>query len=125
MVPGGEADDPDWHPIQHFFGLTTFGANVFVAVRGNETLVAEHDERASGQEELYLVLEGAAAFRLSGDHVHAVRGTAVAVTDPTVTRSAVALAPGTALLAIGASDGSFATTWNASHFTQVPRADSG
>ena len=101
MVPGGEADDPEWHPVQHFLGLTTFGANVFVAVRGDETLVAKHDERASGQQELYLVLEGAADFELSGDHVHAGRGTVVAVVDPTVTRSAVAVAPGTALLVVG------------------------
>jgi hypothetical protein len=122
-VPGGEADDPDWHPVQHFFGLTTFGANVFVATRGHETLVAEHDEQASGQQELYLVLDGAADFELSGDHVHAVRGTAIAITDPTVRRSAVAVAPGTALLVVGASDGPFSTTWNPSHFAHVPRAD--
>jgi hypothetical protein len=123
-VPGGGADEPDWHPLQHFFGLTAFGANVFVGVRGDEVLVAEHDERSSGQQELYLVLDGEAAFNLAGDRVHAVRGTAVAVTDPAVTRSAVATAPGTALLAIGASEGPFSTTWNASHFMHVPRADS-
>jgi hypothetical protein len=80
-VPEGDADDPEWYPLQHFFGLRTFGANVFVGLRGDETLVAEHDERARGQQELYLVLEGAADFRLSGDHVHVVRGTAPAVTD--------------------------------------------
>jgi hypothetical protein len=123
-VPEGDADDPDWHPLQHFFGLTAFGANAFVATRGGETLVAEHDERASGQQELYLVLEGTATFRLGEDHVHAVRGTAIAITDPTVRRSAVAVAPGTALLVIGASDGPFSSTWNASHFADVPRADS-
>ena len=124
-VPEGETDDPDWHPLQHFFRLTAFGANVFVAVRGDETLVAEHDERASGQQELYVVLEGAATFRLSEDHVRAARGTAIAITDPTVRRSAVAVAPGTALLVIGASDGPFSTTWDASHFAQVPRSDGG
>jgi len=123
-VLGGEAHDPDWHPVQHFFGLTTFGANVFIAIRGDETLVAEHDEQASGQQELYVVLDGAAAFKLSGDHVHAVRGTAIAITDPTVTRSAVAVAPGTALLVVGASDGPFSTTWNPSHFAHIPRVDS-
>src|SRR3954454_20979070 len=53
-VPEGEAGDPAWYPLQHFFGLRTFGVNLFVAARGDETLVAEHDERASGQQELYL-----------------------------------------------------------------------
>ena len=57
-VTDGDPDDPDWHPLQHFFGLATFGANVFVATQGNETLVAEHDEQSSGQQELYVVLEG-------------------------------------------------------------------
>jgi hypothetical protein len=122
-VPGGEANDPIWHPLQHFFGLTTFGANVFVAVSGHETLVAGHDERASGQQELYLVLEGEADFDLAGEHIRATKGTAIAVTDPTVTRRAVALVPGTALLAIGASEGSFSTTWRKSHFENVARAD--
>ncbi|MCP9484657.1 MAG: hypothetical protein MSC30_02245 [Gaiellaceae bacterium MAG52_C11] len=26
-----EAGDPVWHPLQHYFGLTAFGANVYVA----------------------------------------------------------------------------------------------
>jgi uncharacterized cupin superfamily protein len=82
-VTDGEVDDPDWHPLQHFFGLTTFGANVFVATRGDETLVAEHDERSSGQQELYVVLEGEADFELAGEQLRATRGTVIAVTDPT------------------------------------------
>jgi uncharacterized cupin superfamily protein len=122
-VPGGEADDPAWHPLQHFFGLTAFGANVFVAVSGHETLVAEHDERSSGQQELYLVLEGEADFELAGEHVRATKGTAIAVTDPSVRRHAVARAPGTVLLAVGASEGRFSTTWRRSHFENVTRAE--
>src|SRR6266545_1238216 len=99
-VTDGDPGDPDWHPLQHFFGLTAFGANGFVA-KQDERLVWEHDEQASGQEELYLVLEGEAHFELDGEPIHATRGTAVAVTDPNVKRSAVALVPGTTLLAIG------------------------
>ena len=121
-VTDGDPGDPDWHPLQHFFGLTAFGANVFVARRGDEPLIGEHDERASGQEELYLVLEGEAHFELDGERIHAPRGTAVAVTDPNVKRSAVARAPGTTLLAIGSRPGAFATTWRESHFADVPRA---
>jgi hypothetical protein len=122
-VPGGEADEPYWHPLQHFFGLTTFGANVFIAVNGYETLVAEHDERSSGQQELYLVLEGEAEFELAGERIRATKGTAIAVTDPAVSRRAVASAPGTTLQAVGASEGPFSTTWRTSHFENVPRAD--
>jgi hypothetical protein len=122
-VTAGKADDPDWHPLQHFFGLTTFGANVFVATRGDESLVGEHDERSSGQQELYFVLEGEADFELAGERVCATRGTVIAVTDPTVKRLAVARAPGTMVLAVGASEGPFSTTWRESHFENVPRAD--
>jgi hypothetical protein len=122
-VPSGSADDPTWHPLQHFFGLTTFGANVFVAAKGNETLVAEHDERSSGQQELYVVLEGEADFEMNGEHVRATRGTAIACIDPAVKRHAVARAPGTILLAVGASKGRFLTTWRKSHFAKVPRAE--
>jgi hypothetical protein len=121
-VPGGEADDPAWHPLQHFFGLTTFGANLFVAVEGHETLVAAHDEETSGQQELYLVLDGEAEFELAGERIRATKGRAVAVTDPAVRRRAIALAPGTTLLAVGASEGPFSTTWRKSHFENVPRA---
>ena len=121
-VTDGDPGDPDWHPLQHHFGLTAFGANVFVAKRGDETLVGEHDEQVSGQEELYVVLEGEADFELDGERIHATRGTVVAVTDPAVKRSAVALAPGTTLLAIGSRPGAFETTWRESHFSDVPRA---
>jgi len=114
--------DPDWHPLQHHFGLTAFGANAFVAKRGDEMLVGEHDEQASGQEELYVVLEGEADFELDGERIHATRGTVVAVTDPSVKRSAVARTPGTTLLAIGSRPGAFETTWRESHFSDVPRA---
>ncbi len=122
-VTPDDADDPDWHPIQHFFGITTFGANLFVATQGSETLVEEHDEASSGQQELYLVLEGEADFELSGERVRATKGTVVAVTDPLVSRRAVARTPGTMLLAIGAGEGPFATTWRKSHFADVARAD--
>jgi hypothetical protein len=122
-VADGEADDPAWHPLQHFFGLTTFGANVFVATHGSETLVAEHDEASSGQQELYIVLEGEAEFELAGEVLFARTGSVIAVTDPRVTRRAVARVPGTMLLAIGAADGPFSSTWRESHFEHVPRAE--
>jgi hypothetical protein len=121
-VTASEPDDPDWRPLQHFFGLTAFGANIFIAHREGQTLVEEHDERASGQEELYLVLDGEADFELDGRRVRVAGGALVAVADPSVRRRAVARREGTTMLAIGAKPGCFSTTWNASHFADVPRA---
>jgi hypothetical protein len=119
----GDPGDPDWHPLQHFFGLGTFGINAFVAARGDEVLVGEHDERSSRQQELYLVLEGEAAFALDDQHIRATKHTAISVNDPAVRRSARALVPGTTLLVVGASEGRFTSTWNPEHFKGVPRAE--
>jgi uncharacterized cupin superfamily protein len=123
QVSDGEPDDPTWYPLQHALGIDTFGANVLVASRADQTLVEEHDERASGQQELYLVLEGEAAFELDGERARLDKGTALAVTDPAVRRSARALMPGTALLIVGAGDEPFRSTWNPRHFGDIPRPD--
>ena len=122
VVADGEPGDPAWHPLQHYFGLSTFGANVFVAREAGQTLIETHDESASGQEELYLVMEGEATFELDGERVLATKGAVVAIPTPSVTRRAVALERGTTLLAIGAPPGAFTTTWNPTHFEGVPRA---
>ena len=122
VVTDGADDDPVWHPLQHFFGLTAFGANAFVAREPNQTLVEEHDERSSAQEEMYLVLDGVALFELDGETVVAGKGTAVGIPSPTVARRAVALEAGTTILAVGVAPGCFASTWLASHFEDVPRA---
>jgi quercetin dioxygenase-like cupin family protein len=88
------------------------------------SFVHEHDETASSQEELYVVLRGTARFTLDGDEVEAGALSLVAIRDPAVRRAAVAVDDGTLLLAFGAPAGSgFHTTWRAEHFEQVPRAD--
>jgi len=94
-------DDPVWYPLQHALGIETFGANLFVASHPEQKLVEEHDERASGQQELYVVLEGAAVFELDGEQIQADRGTAVAVTDPSW------------------------STWNPAHFKEIPSPELG
>ena len=120
-VSGGGPDDPVWYPLQHALGIDTFGANVFVAERAGQTLVEEHDERGSAQQELYLVTEGRAAFALDGETLEADAGTAIAVTDPAVRRGATALEPRTTLLVVGAGDGPFVSTWDPGHFAGIPR----
>jgi mannose-6-phosphate isomerase-like protein (cupin superfamily) len=122
-VSDGDADDPLWYPLQHAFGIDTFGVNLFVASRADQTLVEEHDESASGQQELYVVLEGEAVFNLDDQQAHLDRGTALAVTDPDVRRSAKAMTSGTALLVVGASGEPFKSTWNPDHFSDIRRPD--
>jgi quercetin dioxygenase-like cupin family protein len=120
-VSDGGPEDPTWYPLQHALGINAFGANLFVATHADQSLVEEHDERESGQQELYLVLEGEAKFELDRDETRLGRGSAVAVTDPSVRRSATALTKGTSLLVIGAGPGSFSSTWNPNHFSDIPR----
>ena len=81
IVSDGDPDDPTWYPLQRVPGIDTFGVNLFVANRAGQTLV---DERASGQQELYLVLEGEAIFELDEEEVRLDRGTVLAVTEAAV-----------------------------------------
>ena len=120
-VSDGGPEDPTWYPLQHALGIDTFGANLFVATHADQLLVEAHDERASGQQELYLVLAGEVAFELDGEHARLGRDSAVAVTDPSVRRSATALTDGTSLLVIGAGAKTFRSTWEPSHFGDIPR----
>jgi quercetin dioxygenase-like cupin family protein len=123
LVPTDDPDDFDWYPLQHHFGLRAFGVNAFGGGAGIQ-LVAEHDERESRQEELYVVVRGAARFTLNGEEHDAPAVSVVALPEPGVTRAAVATEDGTLLLAIGGPPGSgFATTWNPAHFERVPPTD--
>jgi quercetin dioxygenase-like cupin family protein len=122
LVPTDDPADFDWYPLQHHFGLSAFGINVFGGNRGIE-LVAEHDETESGQEEVYIVLAGVARFTLAGEAHEVPAQSVVVVKDPEVRRMATSAADGTLLLAAGGTPGSFATTWRAQHFERVPVAD--
>jgi hypothetical protein len=119
-----EANDPEWYPLQHHFGLTAFGVNVYVARAPGDTLADEHDEKRSGHEELYYVTAGRARFTLDGEEHEVAAGTVVAVPDAEVPRAAVALEAGTILVAIGAPrQEAFKSTWGRRHFKGVPRAE--
>ena len=114
--------DPAWKPIRHFFGLTAFGINAYVARAAGDMLVGEHDEAGSGQEELYLVTAGRARLTLEGEELVAGPGTIVAVSDPGVRRSATALEAGTTLFAVGCRPGCFESTWRPEHYAGLPTA---
>jgi len=119
-IPTVPDADVDWHPLQHYFGLNTFGANLFIARDAGDELIAEHDERESSQQELYLVLRGAVRFTLDGEAHNATAISIAAVPDTAVRRMAVALEPGAMILALGAPPGEYASTWRPSWFENVP-----
>ena len=101
-----QADDGrvPWRIIRHHFGISSFGVNAFVAAKAGDRVINEHDEKDDGQEELYLVQQGHAAFELDGERVDAPLGTFVYV-KPGVKRTAVAEADDTVVLVIGGKPG--------------------
>jgi tetratricopeptide (TPR) repeat protein len=93
--------------IRRHFDIQGFGVRANRAV-GDGHVIGEHDEvglGASGQEELYLVISGAATFNIDGERVEAPAGTLVFVRNPAAKRSAVAKEEGTTVLAIGGTPG--------------------
>jgi quercetin dioxygenase-like cupin family protein len=104
-------------PIRKRFGIGAFGVNAWRADAEGGTVIAEHDEKQSGHQELYTVVSGHATFTVGGEEIDAPAGALVAITDPAVTRKAVARDAGTTVLAIGAPAGAVfepqAWEWNA------------
>ena len=65
-------------PVREHLGIHAFGINAF-KTDADGTLINEHDESGSGQEELYLVLDGTATFEIDGETIDAPAGTFLAV----------------------------------------------
>ena len=94
--------------VRRELGIQAFGTSAYRSIEGGE-LVPEHDEAGfrignSGQEELYIVVEGKATFDVDGEKIDAPSGTVVLV-KPTSKRSAVAEEPGTTVIAVGGTPG--------------------
>ena len=53
-------------PVREHLGIRAFGINAFTPSEDG-TLVNEHDEAGSGQEELYIVLDGTVTFEVDGE----------------------------------------------------------
>lgn len=94
----------EWLPVRYHFGITAFGCNAYVARAAGELIVEEHEEGGDGHEELYVVLAGVARFTLDGSERDAPAGTLV-FCERQATRKAVAVEPGTTVLAIGGFPG--------------------
>jgi hypothetical protein len=65
-------------PVRERLGIQSFGINAFTPSEEG-TLIGEHDESGTRQEELYIVLDGTATFELDGETVEAPAGTFVFV----------------------------------------------
>jgi len=95
-----------WRPLRKALGTTAFGVNAYTSDAGGE-VIETHDELsagAGGHEELYVVLQGAAAFTVDGDAFEAPPGTLVVV-PPGTRRAATATEDGTTVLVIGGVPG--------------------
>ena len=81
--------------------------NAFYQAQSGAIVIGEHEEvgpGASGHEELYVVVEGAATFTVDGEETEAPRGTAIFVR-PGTKRSARATEDGTIVLVVGGTPG--------------------
>jgi mannose-6-phosphate isomerase-like protein (cupin superfamily) len=87
-------------PVREHLGIHAFGINAYTPSE-NRTLIGEHNEEGSGQEELYIVLEGNAIFEVDGETIDAPAGTFVFV-GPEARRKATGEG---IVLAVGATPG--------------------
>jgi hypothetical protein len=106
LAPGATDDGRQRFDLRRRFGITSFGIQAFSAPSG-VGVVPEHDETLlgeAGQEELYLVLNGAATFEIDGESFDAPAGSLVQV-QPTAKRKATAKEAGATIVVIGGTPG--------------------
>jgi tetratricopeptide (TPR) repeat protein len=89
-------------PVRHTLGFEPAGVNAWIADAGGQ-LIPPHEED-SGNEELYAVVRGRAAFTVGEETADAPAGTLVFV-PPEVFRTATAEEDGTIVFAVGGSVG--------------------
>src|SRR6187200_3117893 len=65
-------------PVREHLGIHAFGITAYTPGEDG-TLINDHDESGSGQEELYIVLDGNATFEVDGQTIDAPPGTFVFV----------------------------------------------
>jgi len=89
--------DATWRLARKALGTSSFGFNLVELAPGGQ--IPEHDEAESGQDEVYIVLEGEAILRIGGEDHAAPAGTFASI-EPPVSRTILnrSDAPVTALL---------------------------
>jgi tetratricopeptide (TPR) repeat protein len=95
----------NWQPLRRHLAIGAFGINAWTTAEEGVDIIGAHDEKPTGHEELYLVLQGKATFTVGDDSFDADAGTIVFVSDPDVRRGAVATEAGTRILTVGAKRG--------------------
>ena len=84
--------------VRRELGATAFGINHYTLPPG--MVGREHDESASGQEEVMIVLQGSGVLRIEGDELELMPGRFVRI-DPETTRVAVAGEDGLVMVTVG------------------------
>ena len=103
--PDEENPTTEWKPVRRFFGIGSFGTSLARAGKAGDVLTHDHDEKSVGHEELFLIVNGHATYRVDGDEIDAPAGTFLYVPDPATVRGVVAREPGTVMFVIGAKPG--------------------
>jgi tetratricopeptide (TPR) repeat protein len=107
LVAADAADDGRRRfDVRRVFDITSFGVQAYRAPSGIDAIRA-HDEMLlgeAGQEELYIVLKGAATFEIDGESIEAPEGSLVHVRPP-ATRKATANDDGATILVVGGTPG--------------------
>jgi mannose-6-phosphate isomerase-like protein (cupin superfamily) len=90
--------------VRRELGCEAFGINWFELPPNSPG--REHDESASGQEEVNVIVAGSGIYRIDGEEVPFEAGTIFRF-DPETTRQPVAGPDGLTMIAIGAPRGSY------------------
>lgn len=90
--------------VRRELGVEAFGINWFEIPPNAEG--REHDETASGQEEVNVIVAGSGSYRIDGELV-AVRTGSFLRFDPSTTRVPIAGPDGMTMIGIGARRGSY------------------
>ena len=90
--------------VRRRLGVEAFGINWFEVPPGISG--REHDETATGQEEVNVIVAGFGVFRIDGEEVPFEAGFVFRF-DPETTRQVVACADGVTMIGIGARRGSY------------------
>jgi quercetin dioxygenase-like cupin family protein len=90
--------------VRRELGAEAFGINWFEIPPGAEG--REHDESATGQEEVNVAIRGSGSYRIDGEEVP-VRAGDFFRFDPGTTRCPIAGPEGLTLIAVGARRGSY------------------
>ena len=106
IAPGATDDGKQRFEVRRHLDITAFGVQAFSAPTGVD-VINEHDETLlgeAGQEELYIVMSGAATFEIDGQSIDAPTGALVQV-QPTAKRKATSKEDGTTILVVGGTAG--------------------